>query len=210
MDRINNYLIDQFGEQTTSILLICLLLFIAIFLYKCIQGDDLFNLSNWLKLGSNDDLLNEMSGELMKEGFKNFVTQKGLLPDGKYVIRGGRERRYCTDDANGLICSTETPGPLEMFTIQHLDGEKYAIQGYRSGLWCTVTRTGLRCESPVVGDSEVFLFHLMEDGTYAIQSNRNKQWCADLGNGMVCDTPSMNGWDFQKFEIIPIRYNNIK
>ena len=216
MDRISNYLTDQFGETSTYIIFIVLVLFIIIFLYKCFQGDikDLSDPKSWFH---SDTLINNLDGlenahELMGvgEGFKNFVTQDGLLPDGKYLIRGGREKRYCTDNANGLICSTETAGPLEMFTFQHLDGEKYAIQGYRSGLWCTLTRTGLRCESPVVGDSEVFLFHKMDDGTYGIQSNRNKQWCADLGNGMVCDIPSMNGWDFQKFEFIPIRYNNIK
>tara|TARA_R100001163_G_C5066538_1_gene205023 strand:+ start:3248 stop:3829 length:582 start_codon:yes stop_codon:yes gene_type:complete len=144
------------------------------------------------------------------EGFKNFVTNTGLLPDGKYLIRGSRQQRYCTDSPNGLICNRQIQGPLEIFTLQHLEGIKYAIQGYRSGLWCTHTVTGLRCESPVVGDLQVFNLHPMGDGTHGIQSNRNKNWCIDSGNGMQCDVSSMNGWDYQKFEFIPIRYNNIR
>lgn len=146
----------------------------------------------------------------IEEGFKDYVTHTGLLPDGKYIIRGSRQQRYCTDDPNGMICNRDIPGPLEMFTIQHLEGEKYAIRGYRSGLWCSLTTTGMRCESPVVGDWEVFVLHPMGDNTYGIQSDRNNKWCLDTGNGMVCDAPSLYGWDYQKFEIIPIRYNNIK
>jgi len=206
MDRIATFFVDKFGEVPTLVILIFILIFIFLFMCNCFRGK-LDHMFGW---GGGEDSILEDSGADQIEGFRHFVSNKGTLPDGKYVIKGGRERRYCTDDANGLICNTMTPGPLEMFTIQHLDGEKYAIQGYRSGLWCTQTRTGLRCESPVVGDWEVFRFHPLPDGTYAIQSNRNGQWCADMGNGMVCDIPSMNDWDFQKFEFIPIRYNNIK
>ena len=158
----------------------------------------------------NESSMGDDSDEIVVEGFSDFKSNKGLLPDGKYIIRGGRQTRYCTDDANGMICRTQIPGPLEMFTVQHLDGEKYAIQGYRSGLWCSNTITGLRCESPVVGDWEVFNLHPMGDGTYGIQSNKNNKWCVDAGNGMSCDVPDMHGWDYQKFEFIPIRYNNIK
>jgi hypothetical protein len=209
MDRVANYLVDKFGEVPTLIIFFVLFILIFSSICNCFQGK-LGDIMGWFKIGDSDVVETDQDSAYELEGFKSYVSNKGLLPDGKYLIRGGREKRYCTDDANGLICSTETPGPLEMFTVQHLDGEKYAIQGYRSGLWCTVTRTGLRCESPVVGDWQVFRFHQMEDGTYVIQSNRNGQWCADMGNGMVCDIPSMNAWDFQKFEFIPVRYNNIK
>lgn len=223
MDRATTFLTDRFGENAVVVVFAIVLIIFFVFFCNCFNSKSM-NFFDWSNItdvigdgaedvegfmnngvGSVDLLENQSNG-----GYKRFVSHKGLLPDGKYLIRGGRERRYCTDDANGLICSTETPGPLEIFTLQHLDGEKYAIQGYRSGLWCTQTRTGLRCESPVVSDWEVFRFHPMDDGTYGIQSNRNGQWCADMGNGMVCDTPSMNGWDFQKFEFIPVRYNNIK
>lgn len=144
------------------------------------------------------------------ESFKNFVTNTDMLPDGKYVIRGSRNQRYCSDDPNGVNCITDIPGPREIFTLQHLEGEMYAIQGQRSGLWCTLTTTGIRCQSPTVGDWEVFNIHPLGGGKYSVQSKRNGKWCVDSGHGMVCDVPSMYGWDFQQFEFIPIRYNNIK
>lgn len=150
------------------------------------------------------------SSTSLKESFKDYVSHTGFLPDGKYVIRGSRNQRYCSDDPNGVICTTDFPGPREIFTLQHLEGEMYAIQGQRSGLWCSLTSTGLRCESPTVGDWEVFKIHPLGGGKFSIQSTRNGKWCVDSGHGMVCDVPSMYGWDFQQFEFIPIRYNNIK
>lgn len=149
-------------------------------------------------------------GGTSPDPFQDYVSNTGLLPDGKYVIRGSRNQRFCRDDPNGLICNTDFPGPDEVFTVQKLDGELYAIKGGRGENWCTLTTTGLRCESPVVGDWEAFKIHPMGGNRYGIQSNRNKKWCIDSGHGMVCDVPSMNGWDFQQFEFIPIRHNNIK
>jgi len=181
-----------FEDNQNIILIILALVIVWYFWTKCSSGKCSF--------GPSEEV----------EGFKDYVTNTGLLPDGKYVIRGSRQKRYCTDDSNGMICNRDIPGPLEMFTLQHLEGEKYAIKGYRSGLWCSLTTTGMRCESPVVGDWEVFNLHPMGDNTYGIQSARNNKWCVDAGNGMVCDVPSMYGWDYQKFEFIPIRYNNIK
>lgn len=140
----------------------------------------------------------------------NYITNNGILPDGKYVIKGSRNERFCTDDPNGVICNRDEPGPLEIFTVQHLKGEEYAIRGQHSGQWCSLTTTGMRCESPTVGDWEVFKLHPLGDGKYGIQSNRNHKWCVDSGHGLVCDVPSMYGWDFQQFEFIPIHYYNIK
>lgn len=162
----------------------------------------------YFSVGGETEL--ESGSEPVEENFEDYVTHTELLPDGKYVIRETQNGRYCTDDPNGMICRPLIPGPLEIFTFQHLNGDKYAIKGYRSGLWCSLTSTGMRCESPVVGDWEVFNIRPMGDNTYSIQSARNGRWCVDAGSGMQCDLATMGGWNYMKFEIIPIRFNNIK
>ena len=145
-----------------------------------------------------------------KEKYANFVTNKGLLPDGKYIIRGGRNQRYCTDDPNGIICNIDAPGPREIFIVQHMKGEEYAIQGQRGNLWCGLTSTGVRCQAPTVRNLEVFKLHPLGNNMFGVQNVKNGKWCGDTGPGMVCDTPSMDSLGFQKFEFIPIRYNNIR
>jgi len=183
-----------------------LTLFILLFLVLSVIFCLYFNNSHQIQTNLNVTNSNN-SIETFTDGY---ITDKGLLPDGKYVIRGSRNNRFCTDDANGIICIADTPGPREIFTFQHLGGEQYAIQGQRSGLWASLTTTGIRCDNPVVSDAQVFNIHSLGKGIYGIQSNRNKNFCVDSGYGMVCDTTSMYNEGFQKFEIIPIHFNNIK
>lgn len=192
-DRIYNLMTEQ--SLIIQIIIIVITLMSIYYIY---------NYLNQSSTEQDNEQINE------KEPFQNYVTNKGILADGKYVIRGGRNQRFCSDDPNGIICIADTPGPREIFTIQHLEGELYAIQGFRSGLWCGLTSTGLRCESPVVCNETTFKIHPLGDNVYCIQSNRNKKFCVDSGYGLVCDTDSMYNEGFQKFEIIPIDFANIK
>lgn len=181
---------------------------VAILVLMCYQ--------HYIKYQAIDQLTQELSKFVETpnignhEGFRAFKSNSGFLRDGKYVIRGSRNQKFCTDDPNGIICNRDFPGPTEMFTIQHLSGNEYAIQGYRSGLWCSLTKTGLRCDSPTVGDWQVFKLHPLGGYKYGIKSNKNQKWCVASGYGLVCDIDSMYGWEFQEFEFLPIRYNNIR
>lgn len=144
------------------------------------------------------------------EAYANFKSHKNFLRSGKYVIKGGRNHKYCSDDPNGIICNRDFAGPDEMFTIVHLGNHKYAIQGFRSGLWCSLTRSGLICNAPVVGDWQVFHIRPLGGYTYGIQSVPNGKWCLESGYGLVCDVENLNRNNFQTFDFLPVRYNNIK
>ena len=146
-----------------------------------------------------------------EEPFQDFV-QKGsvVLKDGYYVIKAGRNQRYCTNSDNGIICNADLAGPNETFLLQSLGEDQYAIKSVRTDLWCSMTSTGLRCVSPTIGDWSVFVIRHLDDGKYSIQCNKNKRFCSDSGHGMVCDVPNMYGWEFQEFEFIPVIHENIK
>lgn len=131
------------------------------------------------------------------------------LTDGHYVIRGSRNNRYCTDDANGLICNADLAGPHETFYLQNLGKNQYAFKSMKNGLWCTVTSTGIRCTSPTVDDWGTFNIRHLGKGKYSIQSNKAKSYCSDSGHGVACDVPTMYGWEFQQFEFIKIPWENI-
>ena len=146
-----------------------------------------------------------------QETFRNYTAYgSDKLDDGYYVIRGSRNKLYCSDDANGVLCNKDLAGPHETFYVQNLGRGQFSIRSVRRNLYCSQTATGMRCTAPTVGDWEVFNISHLGKGRYAIQSNRNKQYCSASGQGLVCDVPNMYGWQFQMFEFIKVPHENIK
>tara|TARA_B110000259_G_scaffold50992_1_gene60092 strand:- start:96 stop:344 length:249 start_codon:yes stop_codon:yes gene_type:complete len=73
----------------------------------------------------------------------------------KYVLKGGRDGKYCADEGHRVVCNRTAIGPWEKFTIvKH--GNKYALKGGRYGKYCADESGGIKCNRNKVYGWEKF------------------------------------------------------
>ena len=125
------------------------------------------------------------------------TIEHGDLNAGTYSLKGGRDGKYCADEYHNVVCSSDTVGDREKFTLEKRPDGKYALKGGLNGKYCADDADKVRCNRDAVGGYESFTIEKApgSDGTYALKGGRDGKYCAQEADRVICDREAVGDWE---------------
>lgn len=107
------------------------------------------------------------------------------LATGRYSLKGGPDRKYCSDTTGGLKCTSDTVGESEKFYVTKITDNIYSLKGGRNDQYCADDQDGvLRCNRDAVGNWEKFTLKKFA-GKYVLIGGRDSQSCKTNSDKLV-------------------------
>ena len=123
-------------------------------------------------------------------------VQITVLPS-MIALQSGNGGKYCSDQQNGVVCTSTQITGWEKFTVTSLSSSTVSLKGSRNNQYCSDgdTAAGVICSAASAGGWETYTVNVLSASTLTLKGGRDHNYCSDRGNAVVCNQAAAGGWE---------------